>query len=658
MAYRREAANLMAKIKGDRRRVSENSDSSMSSSKNDPPSPNRSMAPSPPSMERPSSPVKRRLCAKDNDSDPDPDPDPPSYAATVARSFITVENDCVNGTVHPPVNAKRAARPTIQPLVAMPTIVPASASPRSADRIRSPNPAFLAPPKVGSGHFANHLRSESVQEDLNRLVSVGSTLTNGTTLTIGSAESGVKHAGPLQMVHIKPGDLPTIPERVGGMFFDRELGRWIKERGASRMTIARSSVHPSPQGSPANTEGTSESEDPFRDIESTRDGDSTSRSVAAHDVSGYTLGDLDPNGDRSAGSEDMDLVNSDPPSVIEHPSMLDGEGKSYASSFSIDQPSVSVDVVDFLPGEDQSNEVQDDLTTDSDDDDLRDTARATVDEEEEFIENFASMSMYQLHIQNGAELSISMSMDASAAWQEESPAPAVATPRPTSKKVVQPPRSALKSASVTPISKPGQGRSVSFSDGRLDGKIKGLNSESEDSTIKGLPVTASSVTIQSAPSVRTKRILDMLGDLESSGKFSSIVLQLPLNFFLVVEGDEDQDFFTQGSSRPAAKLAPVVSSDDSITSSASQRPFKRSQTIRLPGQSSPRRVNTPSRANATFLTECSFGVAHDRLVQVITDIQPFEPHWDRLTSVDLSNQKLDSVVRLKEFLPNLEILNL
>lgn len=65
-----------------------------------------------------------------------------------------------------------------------------------------------------------------------------------------------------------------------------------------------------------------------------------------------------------------------------------------------------------------------------------------------------------------------------------------------------------------------------------------------------------------------------------------------------------------------------------------------------------------SGANATFLTECSFGVAHDRLVQVITDVQPYEPYWEELTSIDLSHRNLDSTARLKEFLPRLDSLTL
>ena len=64
------------------------------------------------------------------------------------------------------------------------------------------------------------------------------------------------------------------------------------------------------------------------------------------------------------------------------------------------------------------------------------------------------------------------------------------------------------------------------------------------------------------------------------------------------------------------------------------------------------------RADATFLTEASFGVAHDMLVQVITDMQPFEPYWEELSSIDLSNKNIESVARLNEFLPRLHTLTM
>lgn len=133
-----------------------------------------------------------------------------------------------------------------------------------------------------------------------------------------------------------------------------------------------------------------------------------------------------------------------------------------------------------------------------------------------------------------------------------------------------------------------------------------------------------------------------------------------MDLVLEGEGATDQDPNQTDEQQQAVRLAAVanVASGNGSLSLASPRSFTRSQTIRLPGQSSPRRVNTPSRANATFLTECSFGVAHDRLVEVITDVQPFEPYWDSLSAMNLAGKKLDSVARLKEFLPKLDSLNL
>ena len=51
-------------------------------------------------------------------------------------------------------------------------------------------------------------------------------------------------------------------------------------------------------------------------------------------------------------------------------------------------------------------------------------------------------------------------------------------------------------------------------------------------------------------------------------------------------------------------------------------------------------------------------MAHDRLVQLITDVEPFEPYWEELKEIDLSNKATDSVARLKEFLPALEHIRL
>lgn len=70
------------------------------------------------------------------------------------------------------------------------------------------------------------------------------------------------------------------------------------------------------------------------------------------------------------------------------------------------------------------------------------------------------------------------------------------------------------------------------------------------------------------------------------------------------------------------------------------------------------RASGQKQADATFLTECSFTVAHDKLVEIITEVQPFEPHWEQLTKIDLSKKGANSLARLKEFLPILDEANL
>lgn len=72
----------------------------------------------------------------------------------------------------------------------------------------------------------------------------------------------------------------------------------------------------------------------------------------------------------------------------------------------------------------------------------------------------------------------------------------------------------------------------------------------------------------------------------------------------------------------------------------------------------PTRTQAGRRAeDATFLTEASFRVTHDQLIRVLTSVQPYEPYWEELTSIDLSRKGLDSLTRLKEFLPSLERLS-
>jgi hypothetical protein len=152
--------------------------------------------------------------------------------------------------------------------------------------------------------------------------------------------------------------------------------------------------------------------------------------------------------------------------------------------------------------------------------------------------------------------------------------------------------------------------------------------------------------------LRSKRIAGMLDDLQDDCRFGTLPIVYRLTFRLLDE-DESPSKASSSSVRPTTDEIQPLSAMRSMSlnrsggGDTSCRSLSRSQTHR-PGVD----------PNGTFLTECSFGVAHDRLVQVITDIQPFEPHWESLKSIDLSKKSIESVARLKEFLPQLDCLSL
>lgn len=161
------------------------------------------------------------------------------------------------------------------------------------------------------------------------------------------------------------------------------------------------------------------------------------------------------------------------------------------------------------------------------------------------------------------------------------------------------------------------------------------------------------VEIGGGPSVRTKRIADMMAALEDFGGF--IKPHSLCQSSIMLSDLDDSPSKTSSAGRPET-LQPLTSRKpvDGPSTKKTQSPrrvFSRTYSYRQsPGEK--------QNANDTFLTECSFGVARDRLVEILTDIEPFEPHWEQLASVDLSNAKLESVARLKEFLPRLDTLNL
>ncbi|KAG5639425.1 hypothetical protein H0H81_002293 [Sphagnurus paluster] len=465
-------------------------------------------------------------------------------------------------------------------------------------------PSLLAPPSYPSSSLRN--------DDLNRFVS--SSTTSGTTLTAGSAPSFVKHAGPAHIRTIAPTDLPTLPDRLGNMLFDKVMMKWVKSTAQA--------THEA--GEPIPPEELSE--DPFGDIESLRD-DSQGR---------------DPEYEISVTEQQPHPIEM---SRIEEQSEIDDEEEMELTSFSTDDTSALI--VDVMTGVDTFD---DNATTDSEDDATEERPMIADAIEYESDDGFGAQSMSMTI----PPISIEPSLQHPGAPLADP----MATPRRVnSQQVGNTPtiRSALKSHSATPTSalrntvrggkfqtptQKGHGRSVSFSDGKREGPIQGLGEstttdgeEHETGTDFMYPDESAAGITGVVQSARSKRIAQMMNGLDNDNTQESPVKAGSSN-------SSRSDIKALHSRRPSG-AAPADSS---------KRVFSRSRTQRLGADT--------KNANATFLTECSFAVSHDRLVEVITDVQPFTPHWDELSSIDLSDKKLESVARLKEFLPRLDALSL
>ena len=312
-------------------------------------------------------------------------------------------------------------------------------------------------------------------EDLNRFVS--SSTVSGTTVTTGSSGSFVKHPGPAQITRIGPEDVPALPERVGKMVFDKVMMRWVKATTIEPLRISEG-------GGGGSAEIDAESEDPFRDIESLRE-----ESLVG-----------DGPGEQAPPSTD----NSDVDEVVD-------EEEMELTSFSFDGPSHGRARAAGVSGEDDTTD------SDSDDEDVTDISTLS-----------ASFSL-----EGRPEVVSDQDSSDEETHQEHASVVVKSAPVPSRDVSVPTPiRSALKSAAAsptvsfvdpatsnnqTPASKPGYRRSVSFSDGKREGPIRGLgrsmHADSSDSELVGQVLIGDSPF---EPSARSKRIGEMLDGLEST----------------------------------------------------------------------------------------------------------------------------------------------
>ncbi|KAF8489402.1 hypothetical protein JB92DRAFT_3013454 [Gautieria morchelliformis] len=458
------------------------------------------------------------------------------------------------------------------------------------------------PGRVVSGGTASSVETaDSVLTRGTTATSTTSVITGRTasTASVVSAPSFVKHAGPIQMTRIGPEDVPSLPEMVGGMRFDRQLMRWVKVGPTKEPGVLRES-----KGSVGPSE---ESEDPFRSFESLESGQVGD------------LADAQPPAVTDDAQAGVDDANDDHESrddilaaAVTAMSLHDDDTDD---SLEFDYDSAGA-LVEVMTGIDSYDE-----TTDSESDQAR--PGEGLAEEGNAEDDTATIPPRNTVV-------------------TISPNP-VTLPEPCSTPIpahrtglAAPPRSALKnrndslhrrapgSAIRTPsrLFSSAHRRSVSFSDGRKDGKIKGLGRDTGDE----MSVLGPSSDL-SSPSARGKRIAAMLENLAEPS------------------GEDPTPSRASVSLRPSTGMGQA----QPHTNASSRRPFARSN-----GE----KALSLAQGNQTFLTECSFGVAHDRLVQVIEDVHPYLPHWEKLDRINLSKKGLESVARLKELLPRLDALSL
>ncbi|CAD6582713.1 MAG: hypothetical protein CYPHOPRED_002105 [Cyphobasidiales sp. Tagirdzhanova-0007] len=242
----------------------------------------------------------------------------------------------------------------------------------------------------------------------------------------------------------------------------------------------------------------------------------------------------------------------------------------------------------------------------------------------------------------------------------------------------QPPRSALKNridSFSTPLTgnrtlvageRSKLGRSVSFSDGRSAGRImSGREAHEQRASALRHEVHSPSQEGHEPDAADASEEDEADGEDESAnclhpGQVGNVSGQLEIGQSLRTLQTAQGLYHVDGLAEH------IQSPSEQSTPTASLAATGRSRSLRLRARNTSTSTSAstlawqrkPQNANATLLTECSFGVSHDRLLQVLTDVAPFEPCWKELRRLNLADRGLESTIRLKDFLPKLDELDL
>lgn len=374
------------------------------------------------------------------------------------------------------------------------------------------NAANLAAPSQNA-HPSSAVRT-GASEDLNRYVSSSTASSGaGSAATASSTVvSFVKHAGPppsvpshAQIRRIGPDDIPRLPERVGNMVLDPIKMRWVKSSGTTKSRELN------------NTADTDASEDPFRDIDSLDEDNDDDVTGAEQQATVQHLAEA------SFKVVDHRMARIEEQSEVEE----DAE-EAHLTSFSFDEP-VSVDVAPAISQGTLGEVVPQEDPFDSDDDIQDERFLVTATElVPSGLDSGSDCDDYSQDSDADTDtVQVLVTLDEqSTPIASSSAAPVI--PRSVLKTVIsvehagKPPQ--IQEYYVTPAPRKRHRRSVSFSDGKHEGQIRGLGRKGDDDDSMSMTdnsfvsfTEGNSAVL--APSARSKRIADMMEALETSGRY-------------------------------------------------------------------------------------------------------------------------------------------
>lgn len=206
-------------------------------------------------------------------------------------------------------------------------------------------------------------------------------------------------------------------------------------------------------------------------------------------------------------------------------------------------------------------------------------------------------------------------------------------------------------------------RSVSFQDGRKNGKIIGLSdgaSSEEETRQKGETIS----TNKDGDSVGSGQKEKRRGSLAQDAVDSKSLRPNPENeshnslhqTSLILMNSVKKKVRRKSSS---SSNTPTTTTD---TPSSTATPSRQNRPLQPCHDGSHQHLSittTNSNLNSNHLIDdYSFELNYSKLIKIITDFEPFEPFWNSIKTINLSNKLLDSVIKLKEILPFLDQIDL